>query len=553
MPPPPPPPPPPPGMGMGGPPPPPPPPPGGLPSRAPAGAGRGALLGDIQKGRALKKAVTNDRSSPQVGNTSGGGGGGPPIGGAPPIPAIGGAPPIPVLPAAPRSLAPPVLGNQTRTNGGHGSLLGDIQKGRALKKAVTNDRSSPRVGNTSGGAGGGPPIGGAPPIPVLPGAAGGLAPPLLGNRARSNSDQGGRDAGGVMDSAPQLGGLFVGGMPKLKKRGGGIDTGANQDASYLSDSEQPSAPQVPSAPRPPAGAAPAIPGRAAPEVAKTPSLAPTIAHLRKTSNNTPRPLSSVSMASLKGPPPPVGKKPPPRPGTKKPLSMTTATVPPHPPPLPGAPAPPAPTPPSSVPAPPAPRPSPLSSAPAPPPPPPPPPSSAPAPPPPPPPAAASRPQPPPPPPAAPPSNASAPHIALQAAVRAINERSSPTATPPPPPPTSAPAPPSSAPPPPTTPLETPSITVRPRASSNMRSTMLDPSSYTLAPINGSGTKSPSPTGSAIASPRATGGGERSFVQDSRWKFPGESMLPKPRPFQGGGAKRYRAGRGSSVPLDLSAL
>lgn len=99
-----------------------------------------------------------------------------------------------------------------------------------LKKAVTSDRSAPLVGNTSGGGGGagGLPIGGAPPIPVFPKASGGLAPPVPANRARSNSDQGGRDAGGMMDSAPQLGGLFAGGMPKLKKRGGGVDTGGEK-------------------------------------------------------------------------------------------------------------------------------------------------------------------------------------------------------------------------------------------------------------------------------------------------------------------------------------
>ena len=40
------------------------------------------------------------------------------------------------------------------------------------------------------------------------------------------------------------------------------------------------------------------------------------------------------------------------------------------------------------------------------------------------------------------------------------------------------------------------------------------------------------------------------IEDNRWRFQDESQLPKPRDFTGG-AKRYRAGRGSSVPLDLS--
>lgn len=69
-------------------------------------------------------------------------------------------------------------------------------------------------------------MGGAPPVP-------GLAPPVPGgNRLRSNSDQGSRDTGSAaagMDAAPQLGGLFAGGMPKLKKRGG-VDTGGKSAA-----------------------------------------------------------------------------------------------------------------------------------------------------------------------------------------------------------------------------------------------------------------------------------------------------------------------------------
>ena len=76
-------------------------------------------------------------------------------------------------------------------------------------------------------------MGGAPPVPGLPKAPAppGSAPPIPGhNRARSNSEQvGGNAAAAVPDSAPPLAGLFAGGMPKLKKRGGGVDTGGTFD------------------------------------------------------------------------------------------------------------------------------------------------------------------------------------------------------------------------------------------------------------------------------------------------------------------------------------
>jgi hypothetical protein len=85
--------------------------------------------------------------------------------------------------------------------------------------------------------------------------------------------------------------------------------------------------------------------------------------------------------------------------------------------------------------------------------------------------------------------------------------------------------------------------------------MLDPSNFTLTP-NGGGAKTPSPGRGPSPSPGLStasgGGGERYVVQDSRWRFHGEENFPKPRNFSGG-ARKYRAGRGSSVPLDLSAL
>lgn len=85
--------------------------------------------------------------------------------------------------------------------------------------------------------------------------------------------------------------------------------------------------------------------------------------------------------------------------------------------------------------------------------------------------------------------------------------------------------------------------------------MLDPSAFTLGP---NGTKSPSPTkglGSPPSGPGSISGsgpGARFVVDDNRWKFKEERDLPPPRAFVGG-VRKYRAGRGSSVPLDLGAL
>ena len=72
-------------------------------------------------------------------------------------------------------------------------LLAQIQAGKKLKKAETNDRSAPAVETSKGG------------------------------RAASSSAAVGLPMGGPMGGGgpPQLGGLFAGGMPKLKPAGQG--------------------------------------------------------------------------------------------------------------------------------------------------------------------------------------------------------------------------------------------------------------------------------------------------------------------------------------------
>ncbi|KKK24600.1 hypothetical protein AOCH_003199 [Aspergillus ochraceoroseus] len=405
-----------------------------------------------------------------------------------------------------------------------GALLSDISKGARLRKTVTNDRSAPVLAG-GGAKSSGPPLGAAPPVPGMSKPPGGLAPPVppAANRLRSNSDTGpGADSGSAVPSAPQLGGLFAGGMPKLRSRGG-VNTGANKESSpYLSDSE------TSRAPRPPVASAPKIPGIRPPPPPSTesppaPPVNPLVANLRKPPPRPgSRPSSTISNLSTKSAPEaPPPRAPPPLPGSSKPpVSLRKPSAPPSTSPAAPPPPPPAAAAPRLPPAPPGPT------------------RSTPAP--------------------LPPNGASPASLAVQAARNALGHShqtpSAPPPPPPPPPPPAAAAAPSAPPPPPPSaphslplsapPSEPPSrpYSYDSNASHVPDRSALDPSAYTLS--NGG----PSPGSSS----HGLGSHGSARIEDNRFKFQSEGLLPKPRPFVGG-VKRYRAGRGSSVPLDLSVL
>ncbi|KAJ2879242.1 verprolin, partial [Coemansia asiatica] len=147
---------------------------------------------------------------------------------------------------------------------GRNALLQQIQQGKKLKKADTNDRSGPQVGKTGGG-GSGPPMG-MPRAPVPP-----VGFSVPGSSSRNGNDNGSSNGNGngngsirvssesrpapapvPVPAVPGLGGLFSGGIPKLRHRSGGVNTGRTSEdngASPVSSGPPAAAPPPPPPPQ----------------------------------------------------------------------------------------------------------------------------------------------------------------------------------------------------------------------------------------------------------------------------------------------------------------
>ena len=133
---------------------------------------------------------------------------------APPPPPPPGPPPPPAF--NPAAFKAPAAGSSSGAADpkNRNMLLESIRQGKTLKKTtVVNDRSAPIVGAKSKASAGG---GGASNVNAT-----------VGNRANG------------LNIPPGLGGLFAGGMPKLKSVGGGPASGAGSKGNSAQQSSVP--------------------------------------------------------------------------------------------------------------------------------------------------------------------------------------------------------------------------------------------------------------------------------------------------------------------------
>ena len=133
-------------------------------------------------------------------------------------------PPPPPPPGPPRPPpAPSGGGGSPRKIGGgggggapdRGALLQSIQQGKKLKKTVTNDRSAPQVG-------------GKARSPTSPQNSHHDVNDSNGRGGPPRAQNGGGNSNSSGSRLPGIGGLFVDGIPKLKKTQGGVHTGRPQ-------------------------------------------------------------------------------------------------------------------------------------------------------------------------------------------------------------------------------------------------------------------------------------------------------------------------------------